>query len=66
MDRDERIHEWVKKNSRFIKDAKKIACEKGFVVDEPVELLLIFLEEGLALMLEMDPDHSERPRRCQP
>lgn len=62
MDRDERIREWVKKNSRFIKDAQKIARKKGFVVDEPVELLLLFLEEGLALMLEMDPDHSKRPR----
>ena len=57
------IREWISKNHGLIEDAATLLEEKGFDVDDLTEVLAIFLEEGLAHVLETDPDHSERPRK---
>ena len=62
-ERSPKIREWVARNTQMLKDARSVIEKQGYDMSEPVDLLLVFLEEGLARVLETDPDKSWMPRK---
>ena len=59
----EKVDKWLDNNFACIEAASIVLNDRGFDTSDLTEVLIIFLEEGLAKVLETDPDHSDRPRK---